>query len=568
MRQHHTYEEGIRHANPYRSPGACSRGPGCFLLAGCGGKQETPRAQQQTQSQAQAPQPTEPAKKKTLVWAVSGGIDTFDPAFTVGSRPSQTVLQNIFDQLEMYGLAERTTKKGYKYFVSDTTKIQPMLAERSVSPDGKKVTWKIRKDVKYHNGNPVDAKAIFEGYKRLYDTKSSGAFLLSMGGLKDMSQMKVVDNYTLEWNLENPNDLVFLNNIMHNTAAIDYRQLQQIATEQDKFGTDYFKKNAATGNGPYVFKEYKAGDRIVLEANPNYYMGKPKIDTVMLKIIPDTTQRILMLKKGEVDLIESPPLKELADLEKDPNINVVSVEVPRVAYLQMNWTTPPFDNKKVREAIAWATPYEQIIKEVYHGYAIPATSLVPKGMPTHQDLWPYKTDVEKAKKALADAGFPEGKGLPPVKFTIRSGVEENERLAVFMQAALKNVGINVEIEKLPLATFNQLQQGGKLQFWFDTWLSWVNDPFYHMTWIVGSKSPSNYSRYNNPKIDELLNKWTLNKDAKGREEASVEAQKILVGDVAHVYILQPTSNMALRKNVKNYVHANDELPRFYFMDKE
>lgn len=535
------------------------------ILAGCSSASQQP-SQQATGQQAQN---TPAAAKKTLVWAVSGGIDTFDPAFTVGSRPSQTVLQNIFDQLEMYALVDRTAKNGYKYQVTDTTKILPMLAEsRSISPDGKTVTFKIRKGITYHNGNPVDAKAIYEGYRRLFDSKSSTAFLLGMGSLKNMSQLKVVDEYTLEWTLETPNNLVFLNNIMHNSAAIDYRQLEKVATNSDPFGLNYFKQNAAIGNGPYVFKEYKAGDRIVLEANPTYYMGKPKIDTVLMKIIPDTTQRIQLLKKGEVDLIENPPLKELPDLEKDPNINVVSVEVPRIAFLEMNFTMAPFDNKKVREAIAWATPYDQIIKEVYYGYAIPAKSLVTKGMPTHQELWPYTTDLEKAKQALADAGYPEGKGLPPIKLTIRTGAEENERLAVFMQASLKQIGVNVDIEKLPLATFNQLEQGGKLQFFFDTWLSWVNDPFYHMTWIVGSTSPSNYSRYSNPKVDELLAKWTLNTDTAGRDAASVEIQKILVEDVAHIYLVQPTSNVAMRKNVLNYVHTNDELPRFFYLDKQ
>ncbi len=538
---------------------------GLTLITGC-----AKPSSKKTEEAAPAAQQQAASKEKVLIVAVPADIDTFDPAFTVGTRTSQTTIQNTFDQLDQYRLVEKTAADGYKYFMVDTNNIDGMLASsRTTSADGKTVTWKLRDGVKFQDGKPVTATDIVEGYRRIYEAQGISSFLLTMGSVMKPDYFKAVDEKTVQMKMDVANQLVVMNNVMHNTSAISQEQLKKYATSSDPWGKEQLKKTLAPGTGPFIFEEYKPGDRIVLKANPNYWGGKPKLDKVILKIVPDATQRILLLKKGEVDMIEAPPVKDLDTLKQDPNVRVVSVETPRSVHLQLNYSIAPFGNKLVRQAVAYAVPYDSIVKDVYKGYATRSMSLVTKGMPGHDpSAWKYNTDIAKAKELMTKAGFPDGKGLPPIKLSVRVGMEEDERSAIFIANSLKEIGMNVTIEKMPIATFNEQQQGGKLQFFMDDWISWVNDPFYHLSWIVGSGSPTNYTKFKNARVDELIAKYTLSTDTANRLAAAKEIQGILAEEVAQVYLVQPTWNVPMRKNVTGYAYLNDELPRFFYMDKQ
>lgn len=509
-------------------------------------------------------------QQKTLVVAVPGDIDTFDPAFTAGSITSQTTIQNTYDQLEQYKLVEQTAPDGYKYWIADTSAIDPMLAaSRTISSDGKTVTWKLRDNATYHDGKPVTAGDIVGGYERLYEVGGSASFLLTMGSVMGPAAFKAVDEKTITMQLDAPNELVFMNNVMHNTSSISPEHLKSVAPSNDPFGKQELKKSMVPGNGPFVFDQYKPGDRVVLRSYANYYAGKPKLDRVIMKIVPDATQRLLLLKSGDVDMVHEPPVKELDALKQDPNIRVLSIPTPRSVHLQLNHEIAPFDNQQVRQAVAYATPYDSIVKDVYKNYATRSMSLVTKGMPGHDPaFWTYNTDLDKAKDLLAQAGFPGGAGLPSIKLSVRIGSEEDERTAVLVANNLKQIGMNVTIEKIAFAAFNEQQQAGKLQFFVDNWISWVNDPFYHLSWLARSDSPTNYGRFKNDRVDELIKQYTLSTDQPARLAAVKEIQQIMAEDVSHVYLVQPNWNVPMRKNVQGYAYLNDELPRFFYMDKQ
>jgi peptide/nickel transport system substrate-binding protein len=365
------------------------------------------------------------------------------------------------------------------------------------------------------------------------------------------------------------NNLVNLNNVMHNTSTVDPLEVQAHKSDTDPWAGEYFKKTLATGNGPFALEEYVAGDRIVLKAVDDYYAGRAKLDKVIIKVVPDAAQRVLLLKRGEVDMIMIPPIKDLDDLEKDPNIKVVSVPSTQNRMLEMNNQIAPFDNKLVRQAVSYAIPYDTLLKEVWLGRAQPLKSPIAIGTPTSDfSFWHYDTDVEKAKQLLADAGFPGGAGLPPIKLTIRIGTEEDERAAVFIQDALSQIGMKVEIEKLAFAAFQEQEAKRQIQFWIDEWISWVNDPYYHISWIYSSTSPLVYTNYKNEEVDSLISKYTLWGGSQDeRDQAMHEIQKLIVEDAPIIYLLAPNFNVAMRSNVTGYVYYNDELNRYYFMDK-
>ena len=263
------------------------------------------------------------------------------------------------------------------------------------------------------------------------------------------------------------------------------------------------------------------------------------------------------------------PVRELDGLKANPNLQVLSFPSTDQDRLMMNNSIAPFNNKLVRQAVAYAIPYDLIVKQVYLGYARESAGPIEEGMPTSdENAWKYKTDLARARQLLAQAGFPEGRGLPAIKLSVQIGVDEWEREAVIIQDALSKIGMRVTIEKLPFATFNEQQQGGKLQMFIDQWISWVNDPYYHMFWNFHSGSPANYVRYKNAEVDRIIDGQMLGTDLKARDAASVQAQKLISEDVPHVYLVSKNFNVVISKKISGYVYMNDTLTRFYYMDKQ
>lgn len=499
----------------------------------------------------------------TLIIAVAENVDTFDPAWTVGSKTAQTAIQNVFDQLTQYEVVDGTTPDGQPYKTVNTENIIGMIAE-SWNYDGSNMVFTMRDGVTYANGNPIDANTTVEGYKRVFDAGIS-KFLLGMGGaIADSTAFEAPDAKTFVMKMSKPNTLTAKNNVMHNTSCLDPVEIAAHATAEDPFALDYFKSNLATGNGPYRLESYKPDDSVVLVASETYWGEKPSFTTVIMKIVPDATQRVQLLQKGDVDTATKIPIKEYEGLKADPNIKVLSIPTPLIVMLELNNLVAPFDNKLVRQAVAYATPYQDIIDQIYLGQAGPGKSLVPALMPTSDfSTNNYTLDYEKAKELLAAAGYPNGEGLPAIKISVAGDDVQKQRTAILMQDSLKNIGMNIEIEQLAYAAFNELQQGSKLQMWTDEWISWVNDPFYHLSWLAASTSPTNYPKFSNARVDELVAQFTLSDDAAGREAASKEIQAILIDECPYIYLCQPNWIFYSVQDLDGYVYYNDELPRYY-----
>jgi peptide/nickel transport system substrate-binding protein len=502
----------------------------------------------------------------TLVVAVEGDIDTFDPAFTVGSKPAQTTIQNTFDQLTHYKHQDKTVA-GVNFVGVDTEQIDGMLAE-SYETKGNQVIFTLRQGLTYSDGTPITAPVIEQGYRRVFEAQGISYFLLSMAAVPDPSHVKALDDRRVAITMDAPNLLLLKNNTMHNTSSLDIKDVRAHATSSDKWATDYFKKNLAPGNGPFMLDQYGPGDRIVLKANPNYYGQKPKLAKIIQKIVPDAAERELLIKRGEVDMIMVPPVQDLNTLKQDPGLQVLTFPNPRNLFLEMNNKMAPFDKKGVRQAVSYAVPYDSILKDVFKGYAQINRSMVGNGMPSSDfSTWKYNTDLKKAADMLSSAGYPNGQGAAPITLTVRADWQEAERAAVLIQSNLNKIGLKVSIQKVAFAPFNEQEQGRKLHMWIDEWLSWVNDPWYHLSWNASSDSPTNYVSYANPAVDALVKKWTLSLDKEGRIQGSKDAQKLITEDAPHAFLVGPNWNVVLRNNVKGYVYYNDELNRYAYMYK-
>ncbi|HEY7035566.1 MAG TPA: ABC transporter substrate-binding protein [Thermomicrobiales bacterium] len=505
-------------------------------------------------------------KATTFIVAVEGDIDTFDPGNTVGSKTAQTTLQNIFDQLTQYPIVEKQAPDGSTYKTVDATQINPMLCEEW-HWDGNNMVFTMRDGLTYANGDPIDATTMVAGYTRIEEGTISN-WLIGMGGvIKDSSAFQAPDPKTFVIALTQQNPLTPKNNVMHNNSCMDPKEIDAHKTADDPWAKEYFKKNLATGNGPYKLDSYKPGDSITLVANDKYYGEQPKFTTVILKIITEPVQRVQLLQKGDVDFATLIPKKQVDDLKADPNLKVLLIPSDLIRFIEMNGKIPPFDNKLVRQAVAYATPYQTIIDEVYKGYAQPAKSIVPNGMPTSDfSAWKYDTNLDTAKGLLKQAGFEGGKGLPDINLVYRVGDDEQERTAILMQAQLKQIGMDVKLQPLAYAAFNEAEQAqtrDKLQFWLDEWISWVKDPYYHLSWLGQSQSVANYPNLNNARVDEIIAQYTLAPEGPERDAASVEAQGLVTDECNYVFVCQPNWTVFTRADIDGYVYYNDELPRYY-----
>jgi peptide/nickel transport system substrate-binding protein len=505
-------------------------------------------------------------KATTLIIAVAENIDTFDPAWTVGSKSAQTALQNVFDQLTQYEIVDKTAPDGTAYKTVNTENILGMIAESwEYDPaDTSRMVFKVRQGVTYANGDPINANTLVESYKRVFDAGVS-KFLLSMGGaIVDNTAFQATDESTFVIQMSKPNTLTAKNNVMHNTSCIDPVEIAAHATAEDPYALEYYKANLATGNGPYKLESYKPDDSIVLTASDAYYGEKPAFTTVIMKIVPDATQRVQLLTQGDVDTATKVPIKEYEALKANADIKTVSIPTPLIVMLELNNTIAPFDNKLVRQAVAYATPYQDIIDQIYLGQAAVAKSLVPALMPTSDfSTNVYELNYDKAKALLAEAGFPDGDGLPAIKLTVAADDVQKGRIAILMQDSLKNIGMNIEIEQLAYAQFNELEQGSKLQMWTDEWISWVNDPFYHLSWLAKGGSSNNYPKFANSEVDAIIDQYTLSDDTAGREAGSKRIQEIVIEECPYIFLAQPNWVFYSRQDLDGYVYYNDELPRYY-----
>ncbi len=504
----------------------------------------------------------------TLLIAVAENIDTWDPGFTVGSKSSQTTIQNTFDQLTQYTIVDATAPDGTPYKTVDTTKIIGMLAS-DVTTDGSDMIFTLGNNVTYHNGDPVDAHAMKVGYDRIMVSGAISSVLLGMGGaITGPDNFIENEDGTFTISMAVPNVLIAQNNVMHNTAALDPKQIEEVATDSDPWGLEYFKANLGVGNGPYKLDSYKPDDAIVLVANDDYYGEAPFFKKVIMKIVADATQRVQLLKNGDVDTATKIPFSEYQGLSTNENIKTLSIPSTLVTLIEMNTTLAPFDKKEVRQAVAYATPYADIIEQVFLGQAGEAKSLVPAGMPTHDPSTnQYSYDLEKAAALLEAAGYPNGDGLPDITLTVSADDQQKERIAIILQDALKQIGMKVQIQKLAYAQYNELQQGSKLQIWMDEWISFVNDPYYHLFWLAESASPANYPKFNNARVDEVLHEYILSNDVDARDAGSKEIQAILIEECPYVFVAQPNWIIYFGNDIDGYVYYNDELPRYALMTR-
>lgn len=502
-------------------------------------------------------------QQKILVIAQPSDIQNLDPTLSSADIPTQEMLTNIYLWLINYKIVERN---GLQF--GDADQFVGDLAESyTVSPDGKTVTFKLRPGLKFSNGDALTADTVKFTYNRIFDQGAVTAALTKMAAVAGKDSVQKVNERTVVFKVDKGNPLLFGNMAQFGHSILNMSVVKPKMTPNDPYAHEWLKANT-NGNetGPFVLEKWAPGSEWVFARNPHYY-GKPTwADRVIFKVIPDASNRLAQIKQGSVDVAYEIARKDLAALQNDKNVTVYRFPSRFVVFLGMNSKIKPFDNKKVRQAVSYAVPYDVILKEVLKGFGRQLTSPIPFGTPTHTDeFFKYKQDFAKAKALLKEAGFPKGF---KATLAIASGSEEGKEVAVWVQSALRNIGVDVTIQEMPGAAFTEkLQKHEHAFFFFNNWISINNDPFYHLFWLFRSDC-CNYTNYDNKQVWKLIDDFMLTTDRNARAAAAKRAQRIIVDDAPWVFLYQPDHVVVTRSNVKGYVYFSaDRFTRYQYLQK-
>lgn len=518
--------------------------------------------------------------------------------------PSYGGMVQVLEPLVYFEL-EEPDENGFSALKTDS--IEGRLAE-SWSFDEDTLTWtmNLRRGVKGCSGTTFDADDVlytFARAKSISGTAPVGYFLANVGSIDTFTpalfgaraaakkaadegkpapspdprelgeEITKVDQYTVKIRQESPNGLFLPVLGIFALHIYDKETMEAHATEDDPWSHNFANGEGATGFGPWCVAEWEKEETFILEANEDYYRGKPYYERVVWKKVPESSNRLTILRSGQADFVDALTPRELESLKKVDGINVGGGYLNSTVMMSLNWTTPPFDNVKVRKAIAHAIPYEQLINDVYFGTARKWEGLVPPSYPGyHKPDVTYDFNPEKAKQLLAEAGFPNGEGLEQYQDVFKLAfVAERESIigpvATIIQSSLKSVGFPVLLDPLPLQQYSDRQfvkkdLGMALN---DTSRPIGIDAAYSvmLQYVSVSKGGiNNWGNYSNEKVDDLFFKVKAEADEEKRDAMLKEIQNIIMDEIALVPVLEYQYQYAWREGVKGVsVHAEGQ-PRF------
>ena len=444
-------------------------------------------------------------------------------------------------------------------FIQDTSGFQPGLVETwDVSADGKTITFNIRKGVKSGRGNELTAEDFKWHADRYFGLGQIWAFVYGSVGLKGSDQVVVKDKYTVEYNLAAPNAVfVPTSTIFWNIA--DSTEVKNHLTPDDEWGRLWFEKNSASF-GPYSLALIQEGEQWEFEANPNYWGDTPNNSRVFIRNVPDASVRASLLEAGTVDIAWGLSVDELARLEGKSGVKILSDPTRKIGtelHLVMNTTLPPFDDVRVRQAIAHAIPYDDIIQGVFKGHADRLETLLrpidigfsTSGVPR------YDFDVEKAKQLLAAAGHADGFSTT---VTLNSESAIGELVLIAMKSALADVGIDMGIDKKPASDIGQFSRPRPYAMWLnDSDKSIVPNAMYVYTHFYQPPDVAccNWADYTNDQISAKLAEGVAASSVDEQLRIANDIQKIIMSDLPKVPIVYEIDRLATRDNISGYAWA-------------
>jgi len=421
----------------------------------------------------------------TLVVATTYDAKTLDPYMT-NDVASSNAMRQIYETLVA---------------IDDSGKVVPSLAEKVERLDDTTYRFTLKKGVKFHNGELLTADDAIYSLKRAYE---KGASVRHIMGVIDPSGFKKIDDYTFEVKTKEAMSS-FLAALTHFGGGVILNQ-KAVEAAGDDYGYN------PVGTGPYKLVSWKKGDRMELERFEDYHGEKPEFKKMVLRVIPEASNRTIELESGNVDIAFELSSLDISRVKANPNLKISSLVDNSVTYLGFNCSKPPFDNQKLRQAI-------------FKAIHIPAGVIAPNVKYADSSLEVPTADLAEAKKMLAEAGYPDG--LTTTLWTNSKKVRVD--MATIIQAQLKKIGVDVKIQVMEWGAYLQGLKDFKHQLFLVGWTCQTPDPdmavypTFHSSQIGGN----NFAAFGDPEVDTLLSTARITPDGPERKAMYFKIQRVL-----------------------------------------
>ncbi|HYE50909.1 MAG TPA: ABC transporter substrate-binding protein [Azospirillaceae bacterium] len=496
----------------------------------------------------------EAARSDVLVYCSEGAPEHFGPgANTTGTS---------FD-------AVRPLYNTLAEFQRGTINLGPGLAESwEVSEDGRTYTFHLRRGVKWHSNKDYRPTRDFNADDVLFTfgrqwrkdhpfhnvTGADYSYFNSMGMGELLEAIEKVDDHTVRFRLRQP-EAPFVANLGMDFAAIQSAEYAEFLLKR---GTPERIDQDPIGTGPYELVRYQKDAVIRYRAFEHYWAGKPPTETMVFAITPDAAVRYAKLKAGECHLMPYPNPPDLAVMKKDRDINLLSQEGLNIGYLTMNVLKKPFDDKRVRQAVNHAIDKRAILDNVFQGSGAMAVNPIPPTLWSYnRGVKDYEYDPEKAKRLLAEAGYPNGFETDLWAMPVQRPYNPNaRRMAEMMQADLAKVGIRANIVSYEWGEYRKRLYNGDHMMALFGWTGDNGDPDNFLYTLLGCEGArpggNNLSKWCHQPYEELVQKAKRVTDRRERARLYEEAQAIFKEEapwmpIAHSVVFEP-----LRKEVVDY----------------
>ncbi|HTS85536.1 MAG TPA: ABC transporter substrate-binding protein [Usitatibacter sp.] len=493
------------------------------------------------------------AADREISVGLQAAITSIDPHYH-NLSPNNSLLLHIYEPL-----VER----------DPNGKLVPGLAVSWRAIDNLTWEFKLRRNVKFHDGSPFTAEDVVATYKRVPNVPNSPSSMATF--VKPIVETKIVDPYTIIFKTAVPHVL-----LPSDLASVDIipKAVAEHATTED-----FNSGKAAIGTGPYKFVEYIPNQRVVLKANYAYWGGEEPWDKVTFKILSNPAARVAALLSGDVQLIETVPTADIAKLSTDRNFSLADKVSNRVIYVHLyQWNDKaapgvtakdgsplgknPFMDARVRKALSIAINRDAIADRIMEKKAVPAGQLLPDFFyGTSKKLKPAKYDPEGAKKLLAEAGYPDGFAL--TVYGTNNRYINDDKIAQALAQFYSRIGIEAKVQTMPSSVYFTRATKGEFGYMLLGWGTESCEQGSSLRSLLATQDLSkgmgvtNRAHYSNPVFDRQLEAALATMDDKKREALIQQAAETAMNDTALIPIHYEVSTWATAKGYK-YVPRVDQ----------
>ncbi len=480
------------------------------------------------------PAPSRVPANVFVIGTIMSDINSLDPAqaFEFNSTP---IVMNVYDTLVD--------------FSRDYTRAIPRLAVSwTASPDGKTYTFKLRTGVKFHSGNPVDARAVEFSIRRVSQLKLAPAFIIT-DFINSPADVVVLAPDSVRITFKQTMPEILMASVLGNpvAAVVDPAVVQKNATADDPLANKWLSENDA-GSGPYTLKAWSRNIKLELVAFDDYWRGRPKMGRIFMQEIPEPTAQMLALRSGDIDAAMRLLPGQYKELAGQPGIAVRSTPTYSFRYVAMNTGFAPFANKNVRNAVKTIIDYDAI-KRIWEDAAEIVQTIVPPRMLGHLPETPYRKNVDRARTLMREAGFERGFRtellvlLDPPLQDVAAKIKED----------LAQINIEADVRLLRSADLNVIYRGQRHQMVIARWGADYPDPD-NLAKAFGdfdSRVLAWRNQWDHP-VKRMVQQAVTELDRTKREALYKEIQKVILDEGPYAIFASPLRQIAVRTNVKGF----------------